>query len=454
MKGMFGGSSASSATAHPIVELVTAGRTYVLAPARIQMPPPMTTSMAVGPAACGRPLYLFGWPFPVPSLDDMDEDNAETVAQGIQEGRVNSEAFSQWRDVMATAVASEKATRVFPVVVLVDSTAQLPQRVLLRTTPCELAVVSVDDKDLCYTAVPYNDLSRWEVQADTELHVTARTRARLIARADRTGFTSQRPTRPTCHFVFKSAAAKSIVTVIDNHLRALHKQLAGLEGLEGGEADGDYAEQEEVGDLGDAEVTMGSGSGVPGEEDEGGAAAARKKLTGKKSSNNMASAAYEDDPEADAAAARAKPAATYGSGSATGKKKAAAAAAKKRAADSDDSDASDDSAPRKKKSSASKRKVTSDSDSSDSDAKAKKKRGSSRRLADSDDSDSDAKAKKKKSSSSKRKVTSDSDASEDSAPRKSKSKKRVASDSENSDSEDARASKKKSKSKRRLDDSD
>jgi hypothetical protein len=34
-------------------------------------------------------------------------------------------------------------------VTLVDSSAQLPQRVLLRTTPCELAVISVEDKDMC-----------------------------------------------------------------------------------------------------------------------------------------------------------------------------------------------------------------------------------------------------------------------------------------------------------------
>jgi len=33
----------------------------------------------------------------------------------VAQGAVDSDAFSQWRDVMATAVAAEKATRVFPV---------------------------------------------------------------------------------------------------------------------------------------------------------------------------------------------------------------------------------------------------------------------------------------------------------------------------------------------------
>lgn len=144
------------------------------------------------------------------------------------EGRYSTDAFAQWRDVMTTAVAAEKATRVFPVMTLVDSSAQLPERLLLRTTPCELAIISVDDKDLAFAAVPYNDLLKWEIQVrrsprlvcsspwgrscsgtrsaahattavvglpipqvETELHLTARTRSRLVARPDRTGFASQ-----------------------------------------------------------------------------------------------------------------------------------------------------------------------------------------------------------------------------------------------------------------------
>jgi len=91
--------------------------------------------------------------------------------------------------VLATAVVAEKATRVFPVITVVDSTGQLPPRVLLRTTPCELAIISVEDKDMCFTAIPYNDLLKWEVPDDRrvtqEIHFTARTRARLVAKPDR-----------------------------------------------------------------------------------------------------------------------------------------------------------------------------------------------------------------------------------------------------------------------------
>jgi hypothetical protein len=70
-------------------------------------------------------------------------------------------------------------------VTLVDSTGSLPQRVILRTTPCEISVVSVDDKDTCFLAIPYNDLTKWELQASGEIAISARTRARLTAKADR-----------------------------------------------------------------------------------------------------------------------------------------------------------------------------------------------------------------------------------------------------------------------------
>ena len=39
----------------------------------------------------------------------------ESVSAAVAQGTINSDAFAQWRDVMATAVAAEKATRVFPV---------------------------------------------------------------------------------------------------------------------------------------------------------------------------------------------------------------------------------------------------------------------------------------------------------------------------------------------------
>jgi hypothetical protein len=223
-KSLLGSKPVENATARPVVELVTAGRTYVLAPATVVLPPPLTAAQATS-ISSGKPLYLFGWPFPVPPLDPVD-DEAEVAGQA-GEGKFSTEAHATWRETLATAVAAEKATRVFPVITLVDSTASLLERVLLRTTPCELAIIGVDDKDLCYTFIPYNDLQKWEVQVESELHITGRTRARLVARPDRTGFTAQRPTRTTVHFVFKSSAAKAIVSVIDTHLRTLAKQILG-----------------------------------------------------------------------------------------------------------------------------------------------------------------------------------------------------------------------------------
>lgn len=112
MKGMVGAGGSGVPTL-PIVELKTKLRTYVLAPATIIMPLPMSTSASLGRAASGKPLYLFGWPFPVPPLDPTDDE--EDVAMAVSEGRVDMDAFAKWRDVLATAVAAEKATKQYPV---------------------------------------------------------------------------------------------------------------------------------------------------------------------------------------------------------------------------------------------------------------------------------------------------------------------------------------------------
>lgn len=293
----------SSAVTRPVVELVTPGRTYNLAPATIHMPAPMTTSAALANAAGSKPLYLFGWPFPVPAMDGGD-DEAE-VASGFLENKLPADAFTQWRDVLATAVAAEKATRTYPVTTLVDSTGQLPQRVFLRTTPCELAIVSMEDKDLCFAALPYNDLLKWDCPVEGEIHVTARTRARLVAKSDKQGFSTQRPTRATCHFVFKCGDAKGIATVIDNHLRALAKQLSGLgDGADDAEiaaaSAGSVAAGEEdaaaAGGAGGA--AGGAGASSKGDEDEDKKAASRltaKKPAARKAEEEEEEAADEED---------------------------------------------------------------------------------------------------------------------------------------------------------------
>jgi hypothetical protein len=284
MSKLFARGAAPTAMTRGVVELVTArevGRVYNLAPATIQMPAPMTSAAALANAAGSKPLYLFGWPFPVPAIDEVEDE--KDVAEAFAEGRLPEDNFAQWRDVLATAVAAEKATHTYPVATLVDSTGQLPQRVYLRTTPCELAIVSMEDKDLCYAALPYNDLIKWECPVESEIHVTARTRARLVAKPDRSGFSSQRPTRSTCHFVFKCTQAKAIVSVIDNHLRALAKQLANL---------GDGADEAEV-----AAAALGEAS-LEDEEVEAAAPAPAPAPAKKKAAPAPAADEEDDEPPA------------------------------------------------------------------------------------------------------------------------------------------------------------
>ena len=68
MRGMMGGSAQDSAS-RPVIELVTQTRTYTLCPAYVELPQPVTAAAASAPSIYGKPLYLFGWPFPVPHLE-------------------------------------------------------------------------------------------------------------------------------------------------------------------------------------------------------------------------------------------------------------------------------------------------------------------------------------------------------------------------------------------------
>ena len=365
---LFARGAPPAALTRNVVELVTArevGRVFNLAPATIQMPAPMTSAAALANTAGSKPLYLFGWPFPVPSIDGV-EDEAD-VAQAFSEGKLPDENFAQWRDVLATAVAAEKATHTYPVATLVDSTGQLPQRVYLRTTPCELAIVSMEDKDLCYAALPYNDLIKWECPVESEIHVTARTRARLVAKPDRSGFSSQRPTRSTCHFVFKCTQAKAIVSVIDNHLRALAKQLANL---------GDGADETEVAAAALSEAKLeeeeaaeeakkpAPRKAAPAEEEEGAGKLTKKPAAGAGASSKKAAPADEEEEE-EKPAKKAAPAKSKSSRSPRDEseeeeeekpaKKAAPAKSKSSRSPRDESEEEEEEKPTKKASSSAKK---------------------------------------------------------------------------------------------------
>lgn len=93
-----------------------AARVYTLAPVSGVIPAPMTTAMALGPApGGGKPLYLFGWPFPVPASDERPDEDEATVLAGVTAGRIERDHVAAWNEVCETAQASEKATKAFPV---------------------------------------------------------------------------------------------------------------------------------------------------------------------------------------------------------------------------------------------------------------------------------------------------------------------------------------------------
>ena len=81
MRGLMGASTLDSAS-RPVIELVTQTRTYTLCPAYVELPQPVTAAAASAPSIYGKPLYLFGWPFPVPHLEgavmmSSEEDGTE-----------------------------------------------------------------------------------------------------------------------------------------------------------------------------------------------------------------------------------------------------------------------------------------------------------------------------------------------------------------------------------------
>jgi hypothetical protein len=87
-KGLVGVAPPAEGTPRPVIELVTSSRTFVLSAATIVMPQPMTTSMAVGADVITKPLYLFGWPFPVPPMDDeADEVRGAVAAAAVEAAR-------------------------------------------------------------------------------------------------------------------------------------------------------------------------------------------------------------------------------------------------------------------------------------------------------------------------------------------------------------------------------
>lgn len=251
-------SSSSNAPTYDVLELVTSNRIYTLCPGTGACPPFVSNAAAVGISKYGRPLYLFGWPFPVPDLEgavttkaaqmaasgnpppgyvdgtDASEDDEVALEMSNKEAlqvandllnntspETTATALNLWKECLKGVVAAEKATRSFPVTLISDSTGMLPERLILRVSPTEITMVSVNDKDVAFASIPLNDLHKWDHHADTELHITARTRARLIARPDRLGFQTQRPNRTTAAFIFKSTVTKNIVQCIDVFVKTL-----------------------------------------------------------------------------------------------------------------------------------------------------------------------------------------------------------------------------------------
>jgi hypothetical protein len=100
LRGLVGKASLDRTT-RPVLELVTSNRVFTLCPAAVDLPGPMTMAAATGPSVYGKPLYLFGWPFPVPPLegavmssgDEQDDPDDAAVAASDAESMEAAQAL-------------------------------------------------------------------------------------------------------------------------------------------------------------------------------------------------------------------------------------------------------------------------------------------------------------------------------------------------------------------------
>ena len=121
MKSMFGSHAPSEQATRPVLELITQARTFVLCPATADFPPPVTMAAASGPSVYGKPLYLFGWPFPVPPLEGAvmvsphgDGDDEHAVAASMEESNAAAARLLTTKDAAPVRLRARASPRCAP----------------------------------------------------------------------------------------------------------------------------------------------------------------------------------------------------------------------------------------------------------------------------------------------------------------------------------------------------
>jgi hypothetical protein len=64
--------------------------------------------------------------------------------------------------------------RTFRADVVADSTAVLPDRVVVRVSPTDFCLLDASDMDRCLASWPYKDLRKWNPSSAREIHVTVK----------------------------------------------------------------------------------------------------------------------------------------------------------------------------------------------------------------------------------------------------------------------------------------
>lgn len=115
-----GGTGSNGGTARPVLELVTSSRVYTLCPCTGESPGSVSMLAATsGPSVYGKPLYLFGWPFPVPELEgavmssgeDGDEEDDRALAESDAEAIRAANAMLMAQDAGSVSAPEHRLRR-------------------------------------------------------------------------------------------------------------------------------------------------------------------------------------------------------------------------------------------------------------------------------------------------------------------------------------------------------
>jgi hypothetical protein len=135
-----------------VVEVVTPSRTFLLRPESL--------CEEVVANEDSPTLFILGWPVKPPRL----------VAAQLS----LVSALQRWQRLLQLTLQGLRLTKQFRTQIVADSTAVLPDHVILRVAPTDFSMLDAADPDRCLASWPYKDLRKWTPNSPRELQLAVR----------------------------------------------------------------------------------------------------------------------------------------------------------------------------------------------------------------------------------------------------------------------------------------